>query len=117
MPVASDSESDLPVFPLLNPASKHDSYGFPCENPCLPSKYGRIVHLAMKDNPRLNNFPPRDSDGWKLEFNSRTSSEHSNKDVILRSLSEHLREYTSTTHIKNPYLTETQWNWPIDPVG
>ncbi len=26
--VASDSESDLPVFPLLNPASKHDSHGF-----------------------------------------------------------------------------------------
>lgn len=28
MIVASDSESDLPVFPLLNPASKHDSHGF-----------------------------------------------------------------------------------------
>ena len=28
MLVASDSESDLPVFPLLNPASKHDSHGF-----------------------------------------------------------------------------------------
>ena len=27
MLVASDSESDLPVFPLLNPASKHDSHG------------------------------------------------------------------------------------------
>ena len=26
--VASDSESDLPVFPLLNPASRHDSLGF-----------------------------------------------------------------------------------------
>lgn len=25
MLVASDSESDLPVFPLLNPASKHDT--------------------------------------------------------------------------------------------
>lgn len=29
MPVASDSESGLPVFPLLNPTSKHDSHGFP----------------------------------------------------------------------------------------
>ncbi len=28
MLVASDSASDLPVFPLLNPASKHDSHGF-----------------------------------------------------------------------------------------
>ena len=28
MIVASDSESDLPIFPLLNPASKHDSHGF-----------------------------------------------------------------------------------------
>ena len=25
---ASDSESDLPVFPLLQPASRHDSHGF-----------------------------------------------------------------------------------------
>lgn len=28
MMVASDSESDLPVFPLLHPASMHDSHGF-----------------------------------------------------------------------------------------
>ena len=28
MLVAANSESDLPVFPLLNPASKHDSYEF-----------------------------------------------------------------------------------------
>ena len=28
MIVASDSESDLPVFPLFNPASMHDSHGF-----------------------------------------------------------------------------------------
>lgn len=29
MLVATNSESDLPFFPLLNPASKHDSHGFP----------------------------------------------------------------------------------------
>ena len=29
------------------------------------SKYGRTVHLATKDNPRLINIPPRDSDEWK----------------------------------------------------
>lgn len=28
MLIAANSESDLPVFPLLNPASKHDSHGF-----------------------------------------------------------------------------------------
>ena len=38
-------------------------------------KYGRTVHVAMKDNPRLFNLPPRDSDAWKLEFNARTSAE------------------------------------------
>lgn len=179
MLTASDSESDLPVFPLLNPASKHDSHGFleaffhmksflpglhvnkllldsahdampfylycrrhniqpfidlnekrgikekykndftigndgvlvcnagrkmnhdgceiskarwkfrcplasrkygcSCENPCSDSKYGRTVHLAMKDNPRLINFPPRDSEEWKKEYNARTSAERSNK--------------------------------------
>lgn len=179
MLVASDSESDLPVFPLLNPASKHDSHGFletffrmksfladfnvtkllldsahdampiyeyckreniipfidlnekrgikvkykndftigkdgvpvcregrrmnhdgcepskyrlkfrcplasrkygcSCEHPCSDSKYGRTVHLTMKDNPRLINIPPRDSEEWKTEFNARTSAERSNK--------------------------------------
>ena len=179
MLVAADSESDLPIFPLLHPASKHDSHAFPetyfrmkaflqdydvskwildaahdampyyvycrethiqpfidlnekrgihvkykddfiigkdgvpvcqagrkmnhdgsepskarlkfrcplasrkygcsCEHPCSDSKYGRTVHLAMKDNPRLINFPPRDSEEWKKEFNARTSVERSNK--------------------------------------
>lgn len=179
MIVASDSESDLPIFPLLNPASKHDSHGFPeayfrmkaflpdfrdktwlldsahdampyylfcrkesivpfidlnqkrgikvlykddfmigedgvpvckagrkmnhdgsepskarlkfrcplasrkygcsCPHPCSDSKYGRTVHLVMKDNPRLINLPPRDSVAWKLKFNARTSAERSNK--------------------------------------
>ena len=177
--VASDSDSDLPVFPLLNPASKHDSHGFletyfrmksflpdfhvnkwlldsahdampyylycrkngispfidlnekrgikvkykddftigkdgvpvclaglkmnhdgtepskarikyrcplasrkngcSCQHPCSDSKYGRTVHLAMKDNPRLINFPPRDSEAWKKEYDARTSAERSNK--------------------------------------
>lgn len=179
MLVASDSESNLPVFPLLNPASRHDSHGFlhaffrmrsflpefniskllldsahdampiyqyckrkgitpfidlnekrgikvkykndftigkdgvpvckegrrmnhdgsepskyrikfrcplasrkygcSCEHPCSDSKYGRTVHLAMRDNPRLINIPPRDSDEWKEEYNARTSAERSNK--------------------------------------
>lgn len=54
-------------------------YGNSCENPCSNSKYGRTVHLAMKDNPRLFNIPPRDSKKWKLEYNARTSAERSNK--------------------------------------
>lgn len=54
-------------------------YGCSCSTPYSDSKYGRTVHLAMKDNPRLINFPPRDSEEWKLEYNARTSAEHSNK--------------------------------------
>ena len=54
-------------------------YGCSCQTPCSDSKYGRTVHLAMKDNPRLINFPPRDSEKWKLEYNARTSAERSNK--------------------------------------
>ena len=54
-------------------------YGCSCSHPCSDSKYGRIVHLAMKDNPRLINLLPRDSEEWKLEFNAKTSAERSNK--------------------------------------
>lgn len=50
-----------------------------CEHLCSDSKYGRTVHLQQKDNPRLFNIPPRDSKEWKLEYNSRTSVESSNK--------------------------------------
>lgn len=55
MLVASDSESNLPVFPLLNPASMYDSHGF------------------------FHAFFPRDSKKWKTEYNARTSAERSNK--------------------------------------
>lgn len=54
-------------------------YGCSCKNPCSDSKYGRTVHLAMKDNPRLINIPPRDSDSWKTAYHARTSVERSNK--------------------------------------
>ena len=97
-----DSQSDLPVFPHFCCASKHDSHGFlhalfrmkfkcpkishkngciscTCETPCSDAKYGRTVHLVMKDNPRLFNNPPRSSKEWKLEYNARTSAERSNK--------------------------------------
>ena len=32
-----------------------------CEKPCSNAKYGRTVHLVLKDNPRLFNTPPRSS--------------------------------------------------------
>lgn len=50
-----------------------------CGSPCSDAKYGRTVHLVMKDNPRLFNNPPRSSNEWKLEYNARTSAERSNK--------------------------------------
>lgn len=52
-----------------------------CENPCSTSKFGRTVHLAMKDNPRLINIPPRDTEEWKTEYAARTSSERCNKRI------------------------------------
>lgn len=45
-------------------------YGCSCDTPCSDSKYGRTVHLSMKDNPRLINIPPRDSQLWKKEYNA-----------------------------------------------
>ena len=50
-----------------------------CENPCSTAKYGRTVHLVLKDNPRLFNDPPRSSREWKLEYNARASAERCNK--------------------------------------
>lgn len=182
MLIASDSENDLPIFPFLSPASRHDSHGFlynwysmkqflplaqvkkpvfdsaydampyyeycrnhaitpfidlndkggrppvymddftinndgvpvcreghamrrdetktakdktkfkcskisfaggkiicTCEHPCSNPKYGRTVHLVMKNNPRLFNDSPLSSKEWTLEYNARTSSERYNK--------------------------------------
>ena len=50
-----------------------------CKAPCSDAKYGRTVHLVIKDNPRLFNDPPRSSKEWKMEYNARTSVERSNK--------------------------------------
>ena len=52
-----------------------------CDNPCSDAKYGRNVHLVLKDNPRLFNNPPRDSEAWKVEYNARTSAERCNKRI------------------------------------
>ena len=50
-----------------------------CIKPCSDAKYGRNVHLILKDNPRLFNSPPRGSEKWRLEYNARTSAERCNK--------------------------------------
>lgn len=50
-----------------------------CENPCSDARYGRTIHLVMKDDPRLFNDPPRSSKEWKQEYNARTSAERCNK--------------------------------------
>lgn len=50
-----------------------------CKNLCSDAKYGKNVHLVLKDNPRLFNNPPRDSAEWKMEYNARTSAERCNK--------------------------------------
>ena len=50
-----------------------------CDEPCSDAKYGRNVHLVLKDNPRLFNNPPRNSKACKLEYNARSSAERCNK--------------------------------------
>ena len=73
--MAADSENDLPVFPMLERASRHDMlsllHTFFSMKSYLPE-----FHI---ENPRLFNIPPRDSKEWKLEYNRRTSVERSNK--------------------------------------
>ena len=59
--------------------AKYKKSGCLCDHPCSDSSYGRVVKLSSKDNPRLFNIPPRDSDEWKSEYNARTSSERCNK--------------------------------------
>jgi len=53
--------------------------GIHCDHKCSDSPYGRVVHIATKDNPRLFTIPPRGSKDWKREYNKRTSSERCNK--------------------------------------
>ena len=45
---------------------------------CSNFKYGRTVHAAMKDNPKLFNLPASDSDIRKLEYHAGISAERSN---------------------------------------
>lgn len=61
--------------------AKYKKDGCTCDNPFSPSSYGRIVKFAAKDNPRMVNIPPRNSEDWKREYNARTSSERCNKRI------------------------------------
>ena len=68
----------------VNCGSHSDYQNFIVKNlrkyyPNSDSKYERTVYLVTKDNPRLINISPRNSDEWKTEFNARTSVERSNK--------------------------------------
>lgn len=57
-----------------------DGYpNYTCPHPCSHAKYGRTVHLILKDNPRLFNNPPRCSKEWDSEYDASTSSERCNK--------------------------------------
>lgn len=50
-----------------------------CSTPCSPAKYGRTFLTYLGDNPRLITQTRRGSTEWKLIYNTRTSSERSNK--------------------------------------
>lgn len=56
-----------------------DTHHCTCTESCSDAKYGRNVHLVLKDNPRLFNTPPHSREKWKLEYNARTSAERCNK--------------------------------------
>lgn len=46
---------------------------------CCKTKYGRVIHTATKDNPRLFNVPARGTNEWKNEYKRRTAAERDNK--------------------------------------
>ena len=86
---AADSRHDLPLYPRLQPASRHDSVKWRCSlsrgtknsctSLCSKAKYGRTYHTHSKDNLRLFTKTPRDSEKWKVIYKRRTSIERSNK--------------------------------------
>ena len=52
-------------------------YILSCENPCTPSKCGRIKQLTIHHNYRFNTSMPRDSLKWKKLYRLRTICERS----------------------------------------
>lgn len=52
-------------------------YILSCENPCTPSKCGRIKNLTVHHNYRFNTSMPRDSMKWQKLYRLRTICERS----------------------------------------
>lgn len=52
-------------------------YVLSCENPCTPSKCGRIKQLTIHHNYRFNTSMPRDSVKWQKLYRLRTICERS----------------------------------------
>lgn len=52
-------------------------YVLSCENPCTPSKCGRIKNLTIHHNYRFNTSMPRDSVKWQKLYRLRTICERS----------------------------------------
>ena len=66
-----------------------------CDKRCTKSTYGRVVHISLKDNPRLFCDPPRGSPQWKQIYNKRTSAERANKRIKIDGLLEEGRHHSS----------------------
>lgn len=52
-------------------------YILSCDNPCTPSKCGRIKNLTIHHNYRFNSSIPRDSLKWQKLYRLRTICERS----------------------------------------
>ncbi len=53
------------------------TYILSCDNPCTPSKCGRIKNLTIHHNYRFNSSMPRDSVKWQKLYRLRTICERS----------------------------------------
>ncbi len=51
------------------------TYSLNCENPCTPSKMGRVKQITVHHNYRFNTSMPRDSLKWIMLFKLRTICE------------------------------------------
>ena len=68
----------------LCPKSKKETikgkttYTLSCKEPCTPSACGRMHHVNVDDNYRLNTVIPRDSNRWNKLYKLRTIIERTN---------------------------------------
>lgn len=53
------------------------TYSLNCENPCTPSKMGRVKQITVHHNYRFNTSMPRDSLKWLMLYKLRTICERS----------------------------------------